>query len=91
LDKLGQNTWREVDARFFDTPIARMTAKHVGASHGHKAELEVRITFKNAKDAHEGSVRSANEADGMYYQYLSFGGGGGDEAPTSAPSAPPAK
>ncbi|MEO8553258.1 MAG: hypothetical protein ABI678_24965, partial [Kofleriaceae bacterium] len=22
LDKLGQNTWREVDARFFDTPIA---------------------------------------------------------------------
>jgi hypothetical protein len=90
LDKLGQNTWREVDARFFDTPIARMTAKHVGASHGHKAGLEVRITFKNAKDAHEGSLRSANEADGMYYQYLSFGGGV-DEAPTSAPSAPPAK
>jgi hypothetical protein len=72
LDKLGQNTWREVDARFFDTPIARITAKHVGAGRGHKAGIEVRITFKNTKDAHEGSLRATNEADGMYYQYLSF-------------------
>lgn len=72
LDKLGQNTWREVDARFFDTPIARITAKHVGAGRGHKAGIEVRITFKNAKDAHEGSLRATNETDGMYYQYLSF-------------------
>jgi hypothetical protein len=86
LDKLGQNTWREVDARFFDTPVARITAKHVGAARGknaHAAGLEVRITFKNAKDMHEAAVRSANEADGMYYQYLSFAGGGG-----VAPSAP---
>jgi hypothetical protein len=52
LDKLGQNTWREV-----------------GAGRGH---IEVRITFKNAKDAHQGSLRATNEADGMYYQYLSF-------------------
>jgi hypothetical protein len=72
LDKLGQNTWREVDARFFDTPIARITAKHVGAGRGHKAGIEVRITFKNAKDAHQGSLRATNEPDGMYYQYLSF-------------------
>jgi hypothetical protein len=81
LDKLGQNTWREVDARFFDTPVARITAKHVGAARGknpHGAGIEVRITFKYAKDAHEGSLRSANEADGMYYQYLTFAGGGGD-------------
>jgi hypothetical protein len=85
LDKLGQNTWREVDARFFDTPVARMTAKHVGAARGknaHAAGIEVRITFKNAKDAHEGSLRAANEADGMYYQYLSFAGGGGTVTPS---------
>jgi len=80
LHTLGQNTWREVDARFFDTPVARITAKHVGAARGknsHAAGIEVRITFKNAKDAHEGSLRSANEADGMYYQYLTFAGTGG--------------
>jgi hypothetical protein len=90
LDKLGQNTWREVDARFFDTPVARMTAKRVGAARGknaHAAGIEVRITFKNTKDAHEGSLRAANEADGMYYQYLSFAGGGGTVTP-SAPASP---
>lgn len=90
LDKLGQNTWREVDARFFDTPIARITAKHVGATRGknaHASGLEVRVTFKNVKDIHEAAVRSANEADGMYYQYLSFAGSGGSVAP-SAPASP---
>lgn len=86
LDKLGQNTWREVDARFFDSPLARITAKHVGAVRGkHGAGIEVRITFKNTKDAHEGSVRSANEADGMYYQYLSFAGTGSS---TTVPASP---
>lgn len=86
LDKLGQNTWREVDARFFDTPVARITAKRVGAARGknaHPAGLEVRITFKNATDTHEAAVRSANEADGMYYQYLSFTGAGGGVAPSA--------
>ncbi|MEO8840850.1 MAG: hypothetical protein ABI591_08715 [Kofleriaceae bacterium] len=89
LDKLGQNTWREVDARFFDTPVARITAKHVGAARGknaHAAGLEVRITFKNPKDTHEAAVRSANEADGMYYQYLSFAGSGGGTVTPSDPS-----
>lgn len=74
LDKLGQNTWREVDARFFESPIARITAKRVAKSR--RAEIEVRVTFKNAKDAHEAAIRSANEADGMYYQYLDLAGGG---------------
>ena len=79
LNRLGQNTWRQVDTRFFDTPLARITARYAGATRGkyaHGAGVEVRITFKNAKDAHEGTVRSANEADGMYYQYLSFAGTG---------------
>ncbi len=75
LDKLGQNTWREVDTRFFQTPLARITAKRVGAVRGkHATEVEVRITFKNPKDAQQGQLRAASEADGMYYQYLSFAG-----------------
>ena len=82
IKTLGQNTWREVDARFFDTPIARIVARHVGAarasktSPGHSAGIEVRISFKSSKDAHEGAVRNATEADGMYYAYLSFAGTG---------------
>jgi hypothetical protein len=88
LNKLGQNTWRQVDTRFFDSPLARITARYVGAARGknaHGAGVEVRITFKNAKDAHEGTVRSANEADGMYYQYLSFAGTGSSaQVPTTA-------
>ena len=88
INRLGQNTWREVDARFFDSPLARITARHVGAMRGknaHGAGVEVRITFKNAKDAHEGTVRGANEADGMYYQYLSFGGTGSSATVPASP------
>jgi hypothetical protein len=80
LARLGQNTWRDVDTRFFDSPIAHIVAKHVGAaratktSPAHGAGVEVRVVFKNAKDAHEAAVRSATEADGLYYAYLSFAG-----------------
>jgi hypothetical protein len=83
LTRLGQNTWRQMDARFFDTPIARIVARHVGAARasktgpGHGAGIEVRISFKNAKDAHEGAVRTSTEPDGLYYAYLSFAGTGG--------------
>jgi hypothetical protein len=76
LTKLGQNTWRYIDTRFFDTSLSRIVAKKKGKG------IEVRIAFKNAKDATQGSVRTATEADGMYYAYLSFAGGG---------SAPPTK
>ncbi|HTR53877.1 MAG TPA: hypothetical protein VMJ10_24450 [Kofleriaceae bacterium] len=77
LSRLGQNTWRPIDARFFETPIARISARRVGAAGGknaHPAGIEVRVTFKNAKDAKEGTYRSATEADGLYYAYLSFAG-----------------
>ena len=77
LSRLGQNTWRPIDARFFDTPIARISARRVGAAGGknaHPAGIEVRVTFKNAKDAKEATYRSATEADGFYYAYLSFAG-----------------
>jgi hypothetical protein len=69
LSKLGHNTWRPIDTRFFDTPIARIAAKKKGRT------IEVRIAFKNAKDAAQGTMRTATEADGMYYAYLSFAGG----------------
>lgn len=74
VSKLGHNTWRPIDTRFFATPIARIAAKKKGKA------VEVRIAFKNAKDAAQGSVRTATEADGMYYAYLSFAGGGGGTA-----------
>jgi len=70
LSKLGHNTWRPVDTRFFDTPIARITAKKKGKT------IEARVVFKNGKEAAQGSVRTSTEADGMYYAYLTFAGGG---------------
>jgi hypothetical protein len=80
VNKLGQNTWRPIDTHFFDNPLAKITAKRVTAAKAskdhpaHGAGIEVRIAFKNAKDAKEGALRSATEADGMYYAYLSFAG-----------------
>jgi hypothetical protein len=96
LSQLGHNTWRFIDTRFFDTPIARIVAKRVGAARGHGAGIdlpphshgsaanpgragviEVRISFKRAADAREATIRSATEADGLYYAYLAFPGGKG--------------
>lgn len=68
LNRLGTNTWRQVDTRFFDNPLAGVVAKPVRRKKG----IEVRINFKNAKDAREGTLRTATEADGMFYAYLSF-------------------
>lgn len=80
LSKLGRNTWRPIDTRFFDTPLSRITARKKGKG------IEVRIAFKNAKQAAQGSVRTATEADGMYYAYVTFAGGS-----PAAPSTEPEK
>ncbi len=79
LARMGPNTWRTVDTRFFDNPLAFVQAKQVGATRATKtgpargAGINVRITFKNAKDAREGTLRaSAADADGMFYAYLAF-------------------
>lgn len=79
LNRMGANTWRTIDTRFFDNPLAFVQAKQVGATRGGKtrpargAGIDVRITFKNPKDAREGSVRTAAaDADGMYYAYVAF-------------------
>ncbi len=93
LRRLDASTWRAIETRFFDNPLSRVHAKVVRASRGgkgraaHGAGVDIRITFKNPADAREASVRTATEADGMYYVYLSFPAG----TPTSdaRPSGPP--
>jgi len=88
LTRMGQNTWRQVDTRFFDNPINGLVAKAVRATRGakgrpgHGAGIDVRVTFKNPKDAKEATLKMATEADGMYYAYLSF--------PEGAEAKPPA-
>ena len=90
LVRLGQNTWRDVDTRFFDSPVAHIVARRVGAARAtknapaHGAGIEVRVVFKNAKDAREATVRTATEADGMYYAYLAISGAGGGDQPSMA-------
>ena len=87
LTRLGHNTWRQVDTRFFDNPLAGITAKSVRASRatkGHPAQsagIDVRITFKNPKDAKEAAVRTATEADGLSYVYLTFPEGAEQQPP----------
>jgi hypothetical protein len=76
LRKMATNTRRPLDTRFFESPVARVTAKAVRArKKGKKAPargagIEVRIAFKNPADAREGGLRSATEADGTYTIYL---------------------
>ncbi len=86
LRRLGHNTWRQIDTRFFDNPLSGIVARAVGAARAtkeraaHGAGIEARIAFKNAKDAREAAVRTATEADGMYYAYLTFPEGTGGPA-----------
>ncbi len=93
LRTLGANAGRAIDTRFFDSPIARVEARHVGAAGAtktapaHAAGLEVRVTFKDAKDAQQGTMKAQQEADGYYYVYLSFGAGA-DKATTPTAADP---
>jgi hypothetical protein len=74
LKRLGRNTWRPVDTRFFDNPLSRIVAKKK------KRAIEIRISFKNPKDAKEAASRTATEADGLFYTYLDFPPGTGGTA-----------
>jgi hypothetical protein len=93
LTRLGHNTWRQIDTRFFDNPLSGIVARAVTAARASRkqqarsAGIEARITFKNAKDAREATVRTATEADGMYYAFLKFPEGT-DTGAARAPSAP---
>jgi hypothetical protein len=75
VTKLGANTWRPIDTRFFDGPVARVAAHAVGATKGknaHAAGIEVRVSFKDPKAIAQGSFRSATENDGLFYAYLTW-------------------
>lgn len=84
LPKQARNTRRPLDTRFFDTAIARVTARTARAvrarkgAPGRPAGVEIRITFKDPRDAKESALRADTGEDGLHYTYLSFG-------PPSAP------
>lgn len=79
LSKLARNTRRPLDTRFFEAPIARVSAKVVRAVRARRGQaarpagVEVRIAFKQGAPATEAAVRTATEADRLVYAYLSFG------------------
>lgn len=70
LHRMVRNTRRPIDTRYFESPIARISARVVGGRRGRR--VEVRIAFKNPKDAREATARAATEADGLRYVYLAF-------------------
>jgi hypothetical protein len=90
LTRLATNTWRQIDTRYFDNPLATVKAKQVRKARAtktrpaHGAGIDVRITFKNPKDAKEGAVRTATEADGLSYVYVTFPAGTEAPAPVKA-------
>jgi hypothetical protein len=89
LTRLAHNTWRQIDTRFFENPLSGIVARTVGPARATKdrpargAGIEARIAFKNAKDAKEATLRTATEADGMFYAYLTFPQG--TASPTVSP------
>lgn len=91
LTRLGHNTWRQIDTRFFDNPLSGIVARVVSAVRAtkdrkaHSAGIEVRIAFKSAKDAREAAVRTATEADRMSYAYLTFPEGSEPKPATTTP------
>ncbi len=95
LTKLGLNTRRPVVTRFFDGPIVRITAHARRARRPLRgkprvtAGIDVTVAFRDGQAA-TGEVRTATEADGMFYAYLTFPGGASPDSSTSTPvrSAP---
>jgi hypothetical protein len=81
LKRMAANTRRPLDTRFFESSVARVTAKAVRArkktrkAPARKAGIEVRITFKNAADAREGNLRQETAPDGTFVIYLDLAAG----------------
>lgn len=72
LTRMARNTGRYIDTRYFDNPLARIDADRTGGRKHKKGGIQIKFSFKNPKDAKEASVRTATEADGLFYTYLSF-------------------
>jgi hypothetical protein len=81
LKRMATNTRRPLDTRFFESSVARVTARAVRArkktrkAPARKGGIEVRITFKNAADAREGNLRQETAPDGTFVIYLDLGAG----------------
>lgn len=86
LNRLGTNTWRQIDTRYFDNPLSGIVAR--ASSRKGRSSVAVRFAFKNPKDAKAAAVRTATEADGLYYAYLWFPEG--TEVPGDPANAKPA-
>jgi hypothetical protein len=88
ITRMGPNTRRPLDTRFFETSVARITAKAVRARRGtkklpaRKAGVEVRIAFKSG-GAREGSLRTGTEGDG-YRVYLDLSPAAGNVSDSGA-------
>ena len=72
LQRMGTNTGRRIDTRFFENPLSGIDARRVRKSSKGAAGIEVKITFKNPLDARAASLSTKTEADGMFYAYLTF-------------------
>lgn len=81
LPRLGPNAWRQLDTRYFDNPLESIVARAARAqratktARAHGKGILVRIRFKNPADARPAVLRTATEADGLFYTYLSFAEG----------------
>jgi hypothetical protein len=84
LTRQVTNTRRPIDTRFFDNPLARITAQPRRGKRGRA--IEVRMVFKNPREAKAGTLRTTTEADGLFYAYLSFPEGADSAALPSEPS-----
>ncbi|MBK9031699.1 MAG: hypothetical protein IPL61_10300 [Myxococcales bacterium] len=91
LTRQAHNTRRPLDTRFFDAPVARISARTVKAARarkgkpGHPAGVEVRIAFKSGAPVSEGVARTATEPDGLSYVYLTFAGAAPSAGPDDSP------
>jgi hypothetical protein len=88
LSRQVANTRRPIDTRFFDNPLARITSRVARRGKRGKSGIELRIAFKNPKDARQGTLRTATEADGLFYAYLTFPEGA-EPAPSPDDAATP--
>jgi hypothetical protein len=84
LTRQVTNTRRPIDTRFFDNPLARIVAQPARRGKKRGRGIEVRITFKNPKDARAAALRTATEADGFFYAYLTFPEGADGEGGAGA-------
>lgn len=73
-----RNTLRRLDMRHFETALETVTSKRVSrrrarkGKHARKRGIELRISFKDAKDAREAAASLAAGKDGYTYLYLDF-------------------